>query len=142
MLSKVLYTASAKSTGGRTGNARTDDGLLDLKLDKPVAMAGKGEGTNPEQLFACGYSACFGGTLDFLSQQRGKPLKVIDVTAEVDFGPRPAGGYGIGVRLQIALPELTEEEALSLIEQAHRNCPYSNATRGNIEVDVALVAHA
>jgi len=141
VLSKVIYTASAISTGGRTGRSRTSDGMLDVKLDKPTSMGGKGAGINPEQLFACGYAACFGGTLDFLSKQRGLSANTIDVAAEVDFGPRAAGGYGIGVRLKISLPELSRDDALSLIAEAHRNCPYSNATRGNIDVDVSLVAH-
>jgi osmotically inducible protein OsmC len=138
-LSKVLYTAKAVSTGGRTGMARTDDGLFQVKLDKPVAMGGQAAGTNPEELFACGYAACFGGTLDFLARSKGNPLSTIEVRAEVDFGPRPAGGYGVGVRLAIHLPELSEADARLLVDEAHKNCPYSNATRGNIDVEVTIV---
>ena len=105
-------------------------------------MGGKGAGANPEHLFACGYAACFGGTLEFLAKQRGFNLTTIDVEAEVDFGPRPEGGYGVGARLKIYLPEVAKDDAESLLAEAHRNCPYSNATRGNIEVDVSLVSHA
>jgi osmotically inducible protein OsmC len=139
MLSKIVYTAAATTTGGRLGQTRSSDGLLDMKLDKPVTMGGKGLGTNPEQLFAAGYSACFGGTIDFLSQQRKKPLSNIEVKAEVDFGPRTDGGFGIGVRLFVRLPELDRQEAESIVAEAHRNCPYSNATRGNIDVVVTII---
>lgn len=140
MLTKVVYTAFGESLGGRTGISRTNDGNLDLKLDRPVEMGGKNAGTNPEQLFACGYSACFGGTIDAIAKAQKIELPLIAVAAEVDFGPRQGGGYGIGVRLEIRLPGIDREVAEALVEQAHKNCPYSNATRGNIEVGIELRA--
>lgn len=139
MLTKVVYTAYAQSTGGRTGNSRTSDGLLNLKLDKPVEMGGAHAGTNPEQLFACGYSACFGGTIDAVAAAQKIELAEIIVDAEVDFGPRQGGGYGVGVRLKVRLPGIERAVVEKLVETAHRNCPYSNATRNNIEVGIEIV---
>jgi len=138
MLTKVVYTAYAKSTGGRTGRSQTHDGLLDFQLDKPVEMGGKHAGTNPEQLFACGYSACFGGTIDAIANAQNIELSDIIVGAEVDFGPRKGGGYGVGVRLTVNLPGTDRETTEKLVEMAHRNCPYSNATRDNIDVSIEI----
>ncbi|UGV24521.1 organic hydroperoxide resistance protein [Rhodopseudomonas boonkerdii] len=132
----VLYKTSAKATGGRDGRAATTDGALDVKLVTPKELGGAGgEGNNPEQLFAAGYAACFIGAMKFVSSQGG--LKVpadVSVTATVGIGPRSAGGFGLDVELAIALPGLDRADAEALVEKAHQVCPYSNATRGNIEV--------
>jgi osmotically inducible protein OsmC len=135
-LEKVLYTAKAHTTGGRDGASRTDDGRLDIKLSPP-GMGGSG--TNPEQLFAAGYSACFIGAMKAVA---GK-LKIalpqdVAVDAEVDLGPVGAG-YGIAARLNVSLPGMDRAAAQQLVDTAHKVCPYSNATRGNIDVKVQLV---
>jgi osmotically inducible protein OsmC len=138
-LDKVVYTASATSTGGRDGRATTPDGQLDLKLSVPKAMGGKGEGTNPEQLFAAGYSACFIGAMGFVASQQKKALPAgTKIDAEVDIGPIP-NAFGIAVRLNISLPGLPREEAEALVAAAHQVCPYSNATRGNIGVVLTVL---
>jgi Ohr subfamily peroxiredoxin len=138
-LEKVVYTASATSTGGRDGRATTPDGQLDLKLSVPKAMGGKGEGTNPEQLFAAGYSACFIGAMGFVASQQKKALPAgTKIDAEVDIGPIP-NAFGIAVRMNISLPGLPREEAEALVAAAHQVCPYSNATRGNIAVVLTVL---
>ena len=134
-LDKVLYTAHAHTTGGRDGASRTDDGRLDIKLSPPGQA---GNGTNPEQLFAAGYAACFMGAMKAVS---GK-LKVAvpadaAIDSEVDLGPT-SHGYGIAVRMKISLPGLDADTAQKLVAAAHEVCPYSNATRGNIAVDLTL----
>jgi osmotically inducible protein OsmC len=135
-LEKVVYTAHATSTGGRDGRSSTSDGLLDVKLSVPKAMGGKGEGTNPEQLFAAGYSACFLGAMGFVA---GKALPAgTRIDAEVDIGPIP-NAFGIAARLNITLPDMPREEAEALVAAAHLVCPYSNATRGNIAVVLTVV---
>ena len=134
-LDKVLYTAKARTTGGRDGASRTDDGRLDIKLSPP-GMGGSG--TNPEQLFAAGYSACFIGALKAVA---GKTKVVLPsdlaIDAEVDLGP-VANAYGIAVRMNVSLPGMDRAAAQALIDAAHKVCPYSNATRGNIDVKIAL----
>ncbi len=138
-LDKVVYTASATSTGGRDGRATTPDGQLDLKLSVPKAMGGKGEGSNPEQLFAAGYSACFIGAMGFVAGQQKKALPAgTKIDAEVDIGPIP-NGFGIAVRMNISLPGMPREEAEALVAAAHQVCPYSNATRGNIGVVLTVL---
>jgi len=138
-LEKVVYTASATSTGGRDGRSSTPDGLLDVKLSVPKAMGGKGDGTNPEQLFASGYSACFLGAMGFVASQQKKALPAgAKIDAEVDIGPIP-NAFGIAVRLNITLPGLPREEAEALVAAAHQVCPYSNATRGNIAVVLTVL---
>lgn len=135
LLDKVLYTARTRTTGGRDGAARSDDGKLDIKLSPP---AQGGSGTNPEQLFAAGYSACFIGALRAVAAKTKATLpNDLAVDAEVDLGPT-AHGYGIAVRLQVSLPGVERAAAQALLEAAHRVCPYSNATRGNIQVAIAL----
>jgi len=134
-LDKVLYTARAHTTGGRDGAGKTDDGRLDVTLSSPGTS---GTGTNPEQLFAVGYSACFMGAMKAVSPK----LKVAvpadaAIDASVDLGPT-ALGYGIAVRLAISLPGLDRATAQSLVDAAHQVCPYSNATRGNIDVTITL----
>ncbi|MBE7939477.1 MULTISPECIES: organic hydroperoxide resistance protein [Ramlibacter] len=130
-LEKVLYTARAHSTGGREGVSRTDDGRLDVKLSSPGTS---GTGTNPEQLFAAGYSACFIGAMKAVSAKTKVALPAeLSVDAEVDLGPIP-NAYGIAVRMTVNLPGMDAAAAQSLVDAAHQVCPYSNATRGNIDV--------
>ncbi|WP_291009867.1 organic hydroperoxide resistance protein [Hydrogenophaga sp.] len=134
-LDKVLYTARAHTTGGRDGASRTDDGRLDVKHSPPGTA---GNGTNPEQLFAAGYSACFIGAMKAVAG----PMKLsvpanVAIDAEVDLGPI-TGGYGIAVRMAIHLPGMDRAEAQALVDAAHKVCPYSNATRGNVGVALTL----
>ncbi|WP_020654455.1 organic hydroperoxide resistance protein [Massilia niastensis] len=137
---KVLYRASAKATGGREGRAISSDGVLDVKLTTPKELGGNGlEGTNPEQLFAAGYSACFLGAMKFVAAR--DKLKIspdVSVEGEVGIGPIPTG-FGIEVVLKISLPGVPADEAQALVDRAHIVCPYSNATRGNIDVTLQLV---
>ena len=138
-LDKVVYTAHAHTTGGREGRSVTDDGLLDVKLSPPKVMGGSGNATNPEQLFAAGYSACFMGALKHVASMKKVTVPAdASIDASVDIGPIPAG-FGIAVRLAIKLPGLERAVAQDLIDTAHQVCPYSNATRGNIEVALTLV---
>jgi osmotically inducible protein OsmC len=134
-LDKVLYTARAHTTGGRDGASRTDDGRLDVKLSSP-GMGGSG--TNPEQLFAAGYSACFIGAIKAVAGKMKLAVPAdLSVDAEVDLGPI-SGGYGIAARLKVSLPGMDRTAAQQLIDAAHQVCPYSNATRGNIDVKIQL----
>lgn len=134
-LEKVLYTARAHTTGGRDGASRTDDGRLDVKLSSPGTS---GTGTNPEQLFAAGYSACFIGALKAVAGKMKLAMpQDVAVDAEVDLGPIP-NAYGIAVRLQVHLPGMERAQAQALVDAAHQVCPYSNATRGNIDVTLTL----
>ena len=134
-LDKVLYTAHAHTTGGRDGASRTDDGRLDVKLSSPGTA---GTGTNPEQLFAAGYSACFIGALKAVGgMQKITIPQDVAVDAEVDLGPI-TGGYGIAVRMTVHLPGMDRAAAQALVDAAHKVCPYSNATRGNIDVTLTL----
>lgn len=139
-LDNVLYTAHATATGGRDGRAVSSDGALDVKLATPKELGGAGgDGTNPEQLFAAGYSACFIGALKFVAARENVALPTdTRIEGSVGIGPVPAG-FGIEVELRIALPGLPRGQAQSLVEQAHRVCPYSNATRGNVDVTLTLV---
>ncbi len=135
-LEKVLYTAKTQATGGRDGVARSDDGRLDVRLSPPGPT---GPGTNPEQLFAAGYSACFIGALKHVAPQvSGKALPAdVVVDAEVDLGPIP-NAFGIAVRMTVHLPSLDRETAQKVVDAAHVVCPYSNATRGNVDVQITL----
>ena len=139
-IDKVLYRATAKATGGREGRAVSSDGVLDVKLTSPKELGGNGlEGSNPEQLFAAGYSACFLGAMKFVAAR--DKLKIspdVSVEGSVGIGPLPTG-FGIEVQLNISLPGVPAEEAQALIDRAHIVCPYSNATRGNINVTLQLV---
>jgi len=130
-----LYTAHAKAMGGREGSAASDDGRLSVKLSTPAALGGAGgDGTNPEQLFAAGYAACFIGALKFVGGQKKVAVPAdAAIESSVGIGPIPAG-FGINVTLKISLPGLAPDVADDLIASAHQVCPYSNATRGNIEV--------
>ncbi|MCG8392596.1 MAG: organic hydroperoxide resistance protein [Pseudomonadales bacterium] len=138
-LEKVLYEAQATATGGRDGRASSDDGQLNVKLTTPQALGGKGgEGTNPEQLFAAGYSACFLGALKLVAGKAKVALpEETAITGQVGIGPQGAG-FGIRATLTINVPGLDQEQAESLVEKAHQVCPYSNATRGNIDVDLVV----
>ncbi|PJI49931.1 MAG: organic hydroperoxide resistance protein [Pseudomonas sp.] len=132
---KALYTATATATGGRDGRAVSSDGILDLKLSTPRELGGAGgEATNPEQLFAAGYSACFIGAIKFVASQSKKQIPAdASITGKVGIGQIP-GGFGLEVELNINLPGLDQAEAEELVAKAHQVCPYSNATRGNIDV--------
>lgn len=139
-IEKVLYRATATATGGRDGRAVSSDNVLDVKLTTPRELGGAGgDGTNPEQLFAAGYSACFIGALKFVAG-REKVVLPADASIEgnVGIGQIP-NGFGIEVELKISLPGLPREQAESLVQMAHVVCPYSNATRGNIDVTLTLV---
>ncbi|MGE8654025.1 MAG: organic hydroperoxide resistance protein [Acinetobacter gandensis] len=138
-LEKAVYTAKAKATGGRDGRATTSDGLLDIPLAVPKVMGGTGNGSNPEQLFAAGYSACFLGAMKFVSN-RDKIAIPADafVEGEVGIGPIPTG-FGIEVTLHIHLESMDAAGAKKLVDAAHIVCPYSNATRNNINVTLDIV---
>jgi len=137
-LDKVLYTAKAHTTGGRDGRSVSDDKLLDVKLSPPKSMGGAGNATNPEQLFAAGYSACFMGALKHVAGLKKVAVPAdAAIDASVDLGPIPQG-FGIAVQMVIHLPGLDRAVAQDLITTAHQVCPYSNATRGNIEVGLSL----
>ncbi|MFI1001310.1 organic hydroperoxide resistance protein [Streptomyces galbus] len=131
--SDVLYTAVATAENGRDGRVATDDGKLDVVVNPPVEMGGSGAGTNPEQLFAAGYSACFQGALAVVARQEGADVSGSTVTARVGIG-RNDEGFGLVVRISADLPGVDAETAAALVKQAHEVCPYSKATRGNITV--------
>jgi lipoyl-dependent peroxiredoxin len=139
MVEKVLYTAKAKATGGRDGRATSSDNHLDAKLVTPKELGGMGgEGTNPEQLFAAGYSACFLGALKHVAAKEKVKLPAeVSVEGEVGIGPIPTG-FGIEAKLTINLPGLDRAVAQDLVDKAHIVCPYSNATRNNIKVDLVI----
>ena len=139
---KTLYTAVATATdGGRNGHTRTDDGKLDLALSMPEAMGGPGgDGTNPEQLFAAGYSACFANAMRSSARRDGDETVVegATVTARVEIGAIGGGRFGLAVELDVEVPRLAQAAAEALVAKAHERCPYSNATRGNIPVELAV----
>lgn len=139
-LEKVVYRAKAKATGGRDGRATSSDGVLDVKLGVPKEMGGAGgEATNPEQLFAAGYSACFLGAIKHVASQEKKALpQDAWIEGEVGIGPLPTG-FGIEATLNIHLPGLEQSEAEELVQKAHIVCPYSNATRDNIDVTLNVL---
>jgi len=137
----VLYTTSARANGGRDGRSATLDGALDVKLTTPKELGGAGgEGNNPEQLFATGYAACFLGALKFVASQGGPKVPAdTTVTSTVGIGPRSEGGFGLEISLAISLPGVPHADAEALVEKAHQVCPYSNATRNNIDVKLSVV---
>lgn len=139
-IEKVLYTAHAKATGGRDGRAVSSDGVLDIKLATPKELGGAGgAGTNPEQLFAAGYSACFIGAIKFVAgRDKIKIPGEVSIDGSVGIGPIP-NGFGIEVTLKVSLPGMPRAEAESLVQKAHIVCPYSNATRGNIDVRLEVI---
>jgi lipoyl-dependent peroxiredoxin len=136
-IEKVIYIAKAKAMGGRIGTAKSDDGQIDLKLDRPVEMGGKADGTNPEQLFAVGYAACFIGALRVVAGRHHIRIpEEVAIDSAVSFGPLKGEveGFGIAVAMTIHLPGIDRTTAEELVQQAHQVCPYSTATRGNIDV--------
>ena len=139
-LEKVLYTAHATSSGGREGTSKSDDGVLDVKLTTPKGLGGSGAtGTNPEQLFAAGYSACFLGAMKHVASMQKIALPAeTSITADVGIGP-VAKGFGIQVALHVTVPGMDKAAAQKLVDDAHQVCPYSNATRGNIDVSLDVV---
>lgn len=138
-LDKRLYTAVATATSGREGRVRSDDGALDLPVSVPKGLAGAGgAGTNPEQLFAAGYAACFGSALSHVARLQKIDVGPVQITAHVSIGPAGQQGFGLAVELVATLPGVPREQAEALVQAAHRVCPYSNATRGNIEVDLRI----
>lgn len=137
---KVLYTAEAQSSGdGREGRARTTDGAVDLVMAPPKELGGSGDGANPEQLFATGYAACFHSALRHVARDRKVAVGTSTVTARVGLGPREdAPGFALAVELLVALPDVPAEQRQELVDAAHQVCPYSNATRGNVDVALSL----
>lgn len=139
-LTEVLYTAEATTdAGGREGHVRSSDGIVEFDLARPKEFKGKGgEGTNPEQLFAAGYSACFMSALGRMARRARESIDGTTVTARVGIGPVEENRFGLEVELHVRMPEVDRETAEDLVEQAHQVCPYSNATRGNIGVRLTV----
>jgi lipoyl-dependent peroxiredoxin len=137
----VNYRTKASATGGRDGRAATEDGSFNVSLSTPKELGGAGgQGNNPEQLFAAGYAACFLGAMKFVaSQEKQKVPDDTKVTATVGIGPRSEGGFGLDIALDVSLPGLPRDQAQALVEKAHQVCPYSNATRNNIDVKLNVV---
>jgi lipoyl-dependent peroxiredoxin len=131
----AMYTAEVTNTGGRKGHVKSSDGILDFDVSMPSAMGGHGGKTNPEQLFAAGYAACFNGAVGAVA--KGRNIEGAELTAKVGIGNDPAGGFALTVALHGHFPNLSQEEAHQLMEDAHQACPYSKATRGNIEVSLS-----
>ena len=136
---KIVYTASATTSGGRQGHAASSDGILDLDLASPKEVGGSGLGTNPEQLFAAGYSACFNGALMMVAKKAGVDASAAQVTAHIGFGPE-GDSYAITADLEVAVPGLELAQVQELADAAHQVCPYSKATRGSVPVTVLAVA--
>lgn len=137
---KVIYEAEASATGGRGGGVRSSDGVLDLRLAVPKEMGGPGgAATNPEQLFAAGYAACFASALQSVARPKKMQLTASAVTARVGIGRMEDGRFRLAVTLLASLPDLARDDADALVQEAHRICPYSNATRGDADVSVHLV---
>ncbi|MCI0755310.1 organic hydroperoxide resistance protein [Teichococcus vastitatis] len=136
----VKYRTEATATGGRDGRSRTADGALDVSLSTPKELGGAGgAGNNPEQLFAAGYAACFLGALKFVAgQEKVRVPEDATVTARVGIGPRAAGGFGITADLTVSLPGIERSQAEALVQKAHQVCPYSNATRNNVDVGLTV----
>ncbi|MVO84259.1 Ohr family peroxiredoxin [Streptomyces sp. p1417] len=134
----VKYTAVATAENGRDGRVASDDGKLDVVVNPPKEMGGSGAGTNPEQLFAAGYSACFQGALGVVARREKADISGSTVTAKVGIGSTEAGGFGLEVEITASIPNVDTATAQSLVGKAHEVCPYSNATRGNIKVDLKV----
>ena len=137
-MAKTLYTAEATVTGGRAnGHGVTSDGALDVQLRAPAEMGGEGGGTNPEQLFAIGYAACFEGALGVAARREKVDVGDVSIVSRVALGPTEDRGFGIAAELEVTLPQVSDpEQAVRIVEEAHRVCPYSNATRENIDVRI------
>lgn len=139
---KPLYTTSATAQGGRNGHTQSQDGIVSVDLSVPKAMGGPGKPgtTTPEDLFAAGYAACFGGALDFVAKQQKKNAADATVTCAVSIGPRDGGGFGLAVKMKIEDKSLPQAELSSLVQQAHEQiCPYSHATRNNVDVSFEVI---
>ncbi len=133
----ALYTAEATAIGGRNGSAKTSDGALEVAIVPPKELGGTGAtGTNPEQLFAAGYAACFGSAMEVVAKRQKLDVTGSSVTAKVGLGFNDSGGFGIDVVLSVEVPTLSQEDAEEVVYEAHEVCPYSNATRGNIPVEL------
>jgi osmotically inducible protein OsmC len=139
---KVLYTAHATAKGGRNGHTQSSDGLVSVDLSVPKSMGGPGKPntTTPEDLFAAGYAACFGGACDYMGKQLKLEATSIDVTASVSIGSLEAGGFGLAVKLDVAVAGLSQADAEKVVAAGHKLCPYSNAIKGNVQVDINVVA--
>lgn len=138
---KRLYTAKASASGGRDGKVKSDDGVLDFPVEVPKEMGGPGgDFTNPEQLFAAGYAACFDSALNHVARSQKMQLKDTRVNAAVSIGQNESDGFSLEVDLAVSIPNVDRETAQKLLESAHKVCPYSNATRGNIEVNLSLTS--
>src|SRR6195952_3159348 len=136
----ILYTASAAATGaGRDGHVQSTDGFIDADVRIPKEMGGAGGATNPEQLFAAGYAACFHSALKVVAGQEKADVTGTEVSASVSIGANDDGGFGLAIELDVHAPNLDHAAALALVEKAHQVCPYSNATRGNVEVKLSVV---
>lgn len=139
---KPLFTATATATGGRDGHTQSDDGMVSVDLSVPKAMGGPGKPNTatPEHLFAAGYAACFGGALDFIGKQHKKDASKATVTSAVSIGPRDGGGFGISVKMRVEDKNLPQADLAALVKEAHEKiCPYSHATRGNVDVQFEVV---
>lgn len=137
---EIVYTAEVTSTGdGRNGNVASSDGIIDMPVAVPKEMGGQGGATNPEQLFASGYAACFHSALKLVGRRQKVSVDGTTVTARVGIGPNGSGGYGLAVTLVVTVPGVEHAAAVELAEAAHQVCPYSNATRGNIDVQLEVL---
>jgi len=139
----ILYRTKATAVAGRAGHVKTADGTLNLQLGVPKELGGAGEAgrANPEQLYACGHAACFGGAIEYVARQRKIAVSKVEVTCEVGIGPRDAGGFGLEVALHAVVGGVTAQQAQELAHEAHEKiCPYSHATRGNVDVKVTAAA--
>jgi lipoyl-dependent peroxiredoxin len=136
---KTLYTTTAIATGdGRNGHVQTTDGFLDANVRMPVELGGAGGATNPEQLFAAGYAACFHSALKLVAGKLGGDTTDSEIVADVSLTALPSGGFGLAVALEVTLPAMDTESATTLVKAAHEVCPYSNAIRGNVEVALSV----
>ncbi|UFS70798.1 Ohr family peroxiredoxin [Geomonas sp. RF6] len=139
---KALFTATATATGGRNGRTEASDGSVRANLSVPKEMGGAGnpDTTTPEHLFAAGYAACFGGAIDFVAKQQQKDASTVKVTCQVSIGPREGGGFGLSVKMHVEDKEIRQAELAELVKEAHEKiCPYSHATRDNINVQFEVV---
>ena len=143
-MARVLYTAEATVTGGRSaGHGRTTDGMLDVQLRSPKEMGGDGDGTNPEQLFAVGYAACFEGALGVVGRREHAEVGDVSIESRVSLVTTEDRGFTVAVELDVTLPQVEDpEQAVKIVAAAHQVCPYSNATRGNIQVALTANGHA
>jgi lipoyl-dependent peroxiredoxin len=137
---QALYTATATASGdGRNGRTESEDGILAMDVRVPTELGGPGGATNPEQLFAAGYAACFHSALKLIGAREGADLEGSEVSASVSLGMLDSCGFGLAVELDVHAPTLEDDVALDLVEKAHEVCPYSNATRGNVDVELSIV---